>query len=113
MALTEIVTRARSILYGSGLGERPSIRETNASAAETTSGQQVTFDMATGEAAKIKPGDILSVYDPDTELDAHVVYVLGISTDTITAINGFLGSPLIVGSNSGDMDLALVEQNAT
>ena len=107
-----MVHRTRQILYGSGLGEKPAIRIGAASAAESTSGQTVTFTLNTGEGAKVKAGNVLSVYDPDTEADAHVIYVTGISTDTITGINGYLGSPVVAGSDSGDLDSAIFEQNA-
>ena len=107
--LSDVVNRTRSILYGSGLGEKPAIRQAAADAAETTTGQTVVFTLASDEGAKVKPGDVLSVYDPDTEADAHVVYVLSISTDTITGVVSYLGSPTITAS---DLDSALFEQNA-
>ena len=111
MALADIFSRTRSILYGNSLGEKPAIRLAAASAAETTSNQTCTFDVASGEAAKIKTGQVLSVYDPATETDAHAFLVTSISSDTITAINGYLGAPVIVGADSGDMDNAVLEQN--
>lgn len=111
MALSDLISRARTIVYGSGLGEKPAVRVGAASANETTTNQLCTFALDTNEGAKVKPGNILSVYDPSTEADAHAFYVTGVSGDTITAINGYLGSPVIVGSDSGDLDNALFEQN--
>jgi len=109
MALVDIVHRTRSILYGSGLGEKPAIRRAATDALDSTSGQIASFTLLAGEGAKVKAGDVLSVYDPDTEADAHVVYVLSIATDAITSIASYLGSPTIT---AGDLDSALFEQNA-
>lgn len=111
MSLAAIVHRTRNILYGNGMGERPPIRVAAANANESVSGQLVTFTLATGEGTSVKKGDVLAVYDPDTEADAHAVYVTGVSTDTITGVNGYLGSPAIAGADSGDLDAALLEQN--
>ena len=110
MALSAIVYRVRSILYGSGLGEKPAIRLAAADAGESVSGQLVTFSLASGEGSKVKAGNVLAVYDPATEDDAHVVYVTSILTDAITGINGWLGSPAITAS---DLDSAVLEQNPT
>ena len=107
--LADVVSRTRSILYGAGLGEKPPIRQAAADALETTTGQTTVFAMLAGEGAKVKNSDVLSVYDPSTEDDAHVVYVLSTATDTITGVNSYLGSPTIT---AGDLDSALFEQNA-
>ncbi len=112
MALADIVTRTRSILYGTGLGEKPAIRLALADTNERSSGippQLIVFDMVAGEGAECAPGQILSVYDPETEADAHAIYITSIATDAITGINGYLGSPKVTGSNSGDLDNALLE----
>jgi hypothetical protein len=110
MALADILHRTRSILYGSGLGEKPSIRLASATANETViAGGLVSFEMAAGEAAKVKAGNVLSVYDPAAEADAHVVYVTAISSNTVTGINQYLGSPSC--STDGDIDSAVFEQN--
>jgi hypothetical protein len=111
MSLSQIVSRTRSLIYGSGLGEQPAIVRAAANANEAVSGQILTFDLLANEGAKVKAGRTLAVYDPDTEADAHVVNVLSISTDTVTAINSYLGSPAVVGADSGDLDAALLEQN--
>lgn len=111
MALADIFTRTRQILYGSGLGEKPAIRVGASNANESVSGDLVTFSVDTDEGAKIKPGQVLSVYDPDAEADAHAVLVTSISTDAITGVNGYGGSPAIAGADSGDVDSKLWEQN--
>lgn len=111
MAVADIVNRVRTILYGSGLGEKPSLRTGAANANESVSGQLVTFTVGSGEGAKIKNGDVLAVYDPETEADQHIIYVTSISTDTITGVNSYLGSPAVAGADSGDLDSAVFEQN--
>jgi hypothetical protein len=110
MALSAIVSRVHSILYGSGLGEKPAFRLGAADAGESISGQLVTFSLASGEGNKVKAGNVLAKYTPATEGDAHVVYVTSIATDAITGINGWLGSPAITAS---DMDSAVLAQNPT
>jgi hypothetical protein len=114
MALTDIVQRTRAILYGTELGSKPAFRIAATNAAESVSGPLVTFTLDTGEGAKCKPGQILSVYDPDTEANAHAVYITSISSttsDIVTGVNEYLGSPAIAGADSGDLDDALLEQN--
>lgn len=111
MALADIVHRTRALLYGQGLGEKPAMRVGAADAAESVSGQLVTFALASDEGAKCKPGQVLAVYDPSTEGDAHVIYITSIATDTVTGVNGYLGSPAVVGSDSGDLDSAVFEQS--
>jgi hypothetical protein len=111
MALTNIASRARSIIYGAGLGEQPTILRAAANATEgTTAAGIVTFSMTSGDGAKVKAGRTLSVYDPDNRADAHVIYVLSLLTDAVTGINGYLGSPSV--TTDGDLDSALLEQNA-
>lgn len=111
MALKDIVTRTRSVLYGHGLGEKPAFRIAASNANESVSGDLVTFTLLAGEGAKVKPGNVLSVYTPATEADAHVIYVTSIATDTVTGVNGYMGSPAVVGANSGDLDNKVLEQN--
>lgn len=111
MALADIYQRTRSLIYGQGLGEQPPIRVAASNADESVSGDLVTFSLASGEGDKCKPGQVLSVYDADAEADAHAVYITSISTDTITGVNGYNGSPTITGSDSGDVDSKAFEQN--
>ncbi len=108
MALVDIVSRTRTLLYGVGLGEKPPIREVASDASETITGQKIVFTMDTDEGAKIKPGDVLSVYGAATAALSHVVYVLSMSSEVVTAVNGYMGSPVIPADG---VDGALVEQN--
>lgn len=111
MALSNIVTRIRSVLYGHGLGEKPAFRIAAANANESVSGSLVTFSLASGEGSKVKAGNVLSVYSPASEGGAHVIYVTSVASDAVTGINGYMGSPVVDGSDSGDLDSALLEQN--
>lgn len=113
MALSDIYADVRRILYGQGLGEAPAIRITASNANETTAGDLVNFDLDTGETAKVKTGNVLSVHSPDSASTAFVVRVLAVTSDTITGVNGTLvGAPAIAGADSGDMDDRVLEQNA-
>lgn len=111
MALTDVYNATRSLLYGSGLGEKPSIRLAAADAAEVTSSPPlVSFALASGEGAKVKAGEVLSVYSPSDASAAYAVYVTSIATDTITGVNGALiGAPSIVAA--GSLDSVLFEQD--
>ncbi len=96
MATVDIVQRAKSILFGPGIGEKPVLLQCAADAAENISGNIVTFDMTSnGEAAKVEGGDVMGVYDAATASVAHAVYVLSVSSATVTAVNGFDGSPVV------------------
>ncbi len=53
-------------------------------------------------------GDTLSVYGAATATVAHMVYVLSVSTDTVTAVNSYWGSPAVADTS---MDSALLELN--
>lgn len=109
MALSDIHDKVRSILYGSGLGEKPAIRLAAADANEQISGSMIDFDLAANEGAKVKPGNKLAVYANSDAASAHVIYVTSISTDTITGINGGMeGAPAVT---DGDLDSAILEQN--
>ena len=111
MATSDIVARTRAILYGNGLGEKPSVVLGAANANESTSGSLVTFTLASSEGSKCAVGDVLGVYGGGTAAAAFLVYITSISTDTITGINSYLGSPAITGSDSGDLDAAVLEIN--
>lgn len=114
MALKDIYTDVRRILYGQGLGETPAIRITASNANETTAGDLVNYTLDTGEAEKVKIGNTLAVHSPDSASTAFVTYVLAVNTtsDVITAVNGTLhGAPAIAGADSGDMDDRILEQN--
>ena len=108
MAATDIVQRVRTVLYGHGLGEKPTIIEGAADAAETgfTSSATLSFALDTGEGAKVEAGDVLSVYGASASTGAHMLYVLGVATDTVTALNGYWGSPTV---GDADLDGAIFE----
>ena len=111
MAIADLHQRIRQVVYGQGLGEKPSMRRAASNANESLAGEILTFSLLAGEGAKCNPGDVLSVYTT-TAADMHVLYVLSISTDVVTAVNGYNGSPLVVGSDSGDLDNVILEQRA-
>ena len=111
MARTDFVERVRTILYGTGLGERPAIRRAAANANEAVTGSVLTFDMLAGEGAKLSAGDVLSVKDDTAAATAFAVYVLSVSTDAVTAENATDGTAAVAGSDSGDLDSVLFEQN--
>ena len=107
MAVADIVNRTKTILYGSGLGEKPTIRQGAADAAETITGNTVVFTVASGEGAKIKPGNIISTWG-ETEATTHALYVLSVATDAVTAVHGYLGSAVTIADS---LDGVLFEQN--
>lgn len=111
MALTDIVSRTREILYGSVIGEKPPIRIAASNANESTSGPKVTFTLDSGEGNKVKAGHILSTRGASALTGSYVLYVLSVATDTVTALNGYEG-PSVTGSDSGDLDNMVFEQNA-
>lgn len=108
MADKDIVARVKSLLYGTALGEQPTIIQAAADAAESSPAAVVTFTLASSEGAKVAPGDMLSVYGAATAAVAHSVYVLSVSTDTVTAVNGYWGSPVVADTL---LDSALLELN--
>jgi hypothetical protein len=108
MADTDIVQRVKSILYGTAIGEQPTIVQAAADAAESSPAAVVTFTLASGEGANVSAGDMLSVYAAATATVAHSVYVLSVSTDTVTAVNGYWGSPVVADTL---LDGALLELN--
>jgi hypothetical protein len=111
MARTDFVQRTKDYLYGQGLGETPAIRRLAADPSVTVSAPVVTFDMVdAAEAAKIKPGNTLQWYGSADDTDAYAFYVLSVSTATVTAVNGYRGSPVIANA-SNDLDGQLLEQN--
>lgn len=104
MATSDIVQRARAILYGYGLGEKPALVEVNADAAETITGtSQIVFNLAAGEGArsKLAAGDVLSVFQSASAAAAFVMYVKSVSTDAVTATLTYGGSPA---STTDDLD---------
>jgi len=109
MARADILELAKGLLYGAGVGERPALRVAASNANESTSGSKVTFTLDTDEGQYVKPGQTLSVR-ADTEAAAYSMYALSVSTDTVTAVNGYRGAS-VTGSDSGNLDNAIIEQN--
>lgn len=109
MAQADIFNVVRTLLYGTGLGEKPSIRRGAANASEGLVGDPIiTFDLFTDEGDYVKPGEVLAVYSA-AAAGAHVIYVLSVSNDTVTGINGgLIGAPAVT---DGDLDNALFEQD--
>ncbi len=108
MARSDYVERVRSVLYGQGLGEKPSLKACDATASVSVTGAQVSFDLAAGGGASVKPGHILSSINPNDAAKAYAFYVLSVATDTVTAYNGYHGAPSIADS-SADLDAAVLE----
>jgi hypothetical protein len=109
MARSDYVARTKEILYGSGLGEKPSIRQVAANAAETISGSTISFSLATGEGQYVRRGHVLSSVSENDASTSYAMYVLDVSTDTVTATLQYLGSPA---STTDSLDGVLLEQNA-
>lgn len=74
-------------------------------------GSIITFNVLAGEGTKIKPGHVLSAQADTDPTNAFAVLVTSISTDAISGINGYAGTPTITGSDSGDVDNTIWEQN--
>lgn len=110
MAGAAYVERVKDVLLGQGLGEKPSLRQCAASANVTVSGNKATFTMLAGEGSKIKAGHTLSTLGATDTAKQYSFYVLSVSTDTVTTVNGWLGST--IANASADLDGAILEQNA-
>ena len=93
MATTDIIQRARAHIYGQGIGEAPSIVLAAANANETVSAPTISFSLATGSGSQVQAGNVLSVINAANAASAFVLYVLSMSTDVVTALMGYLGSP--------------------
>jgi hypothetical protein len=92
--MTDLVSRTKTLLYGSGLGEKPVIVRAAADAAETIAPPIITFDLLAGEGAAsgIAAGDTLSMVGGTTAALSSVFYVLSVSVDRVTCLNSYLGS---------------------
>ena len=86
IAAADIRDVARQYLYGTGLAEKPTLVQGAGSTVVT--GNLVSFDVADG--TRVKPEDTLSVYGAD-EAEAYSMYVMGVETNTVTAVNGYEG----------------------
>ena len=96
LSTSTIFSQVKNYLYNSGLGEKPSIRQGTGTV--TVSGDIVTFDLAAGQGGKIRAGHVLQVYNPADDTACYAFYVISVSTDTLTCINGYEGSPTIANS---------------
>lgn len=105
--MTDVVQRTRMLLYGTGLGEKPTIVVAPAAANETSIGTTVTFDLASAELSKVAAGDVLSVMGAATADDAHSMYVLSKDSTSVTALASYFGSPAVTAD--GDLDGAVFE----
>jgi hypothetical protein len=108
MALADYVWRTREIIYGSEIGELPPIRIAAADALESVSGSIISFALATDEGSKVKAGHTLAALDATDPTKCYAFYVTGVSTDTITAVNGYGGTPAAA---AGNLDSLIFEQN--
>ena len=68
----------------------------------------IAFDVADG--TQVQSGDVLSVIDAATATAAYVLYVLSVSTNTVTALMGYFGSPSPTAADA--LDGAVFEVNA-
>ena len=94
MAMTDIVTRVKTLLHGSGLMEKPPIIRVASNAAETITNPTLVFSLLAGEGAAsgVSEGDILSTMQGSTAALSFVFYVLGVSTDVVTCTSTYMGS---------------------
>jgi hypothetical protein len=74
------------------------------------SGSVVTFNLLAGEGAKCRAGDVLSMYYPSDKAKCYVFLIISLSTDAVTAYNGWQGAPAIANA-SADLNSAILEQN--
>jgi len=98
MALADYVQRTRSILTGYGLGEKPLLIQVAADAVNTVSGDTVLITLLDGtNSGKVRPGDVISTWNPSTEALAWTGYVLVVNTttDVVTCVNGYEGTTVI------------------
>ena len=109
MSILDVVSRAKAIVYGHGMGESPTIIQAPSAANETSIGTTVKFDLATAELAKVEAGDVLSVLAAATAAGAHMMYVLSKDATSVTALASYMGSPAVTAD--GDLDSAFFELN--
>lgn len=106
MARADTVAKVRSILYGSGLYEKPAIRLLDGSGNDSL-GSGATVTLTTGEASSVAKGDVLSG-TTGAAASAYAFYVTGTTSTTVTAIPQYLGSP---DPSAADLNGAVLEQN--
>lgn len=98
------------MLYSAGLGEKPTIVLAPSSAAETSIGTTVVFNLDAAELAKVQAGDVASVVNASDATGAHSVYILSKDSTSVTALASYQGAPAV--SADGDLDGAVFELNA-
>lgn len=106
MARSDILQIAKTMVYGPGLGEKPSIRRAAASATVTTSDGVSSFDLLAGQGASVRAGDVLAARDAATASAAYEMQVLSVSTDNISVVSTG-GSPAL----PANFNNAIFEQN--
>ena len=111
MAMTDIVTRTKTLLHGSGLMEKPPIIRVASDASETITNPTIVFNLLSGEGAAsgVAAGDILSTMQGSTAALSFIFYVLSVSTDAVTCTSTYMGS---AASTASQLDGMLLELNA-
>lgn len=100
----EIRSLTRDILYGTGLGEKPTLRVASGSSAVT--GKLVDFTIDDG--SKLRAGDVLSQYGSTSTADAYSFYVTAIDTNDLTCINGYEGTAIADATSMAGMVLEVM-----
>lgn len=95
---SRIVSLTRDRLYSTGIGNKPSIRQSGAAvpSAVNADGTAVFAMASAAEAAKVKAGHILSVYSSTDADDAYAFYVLDVTDDDVTVVNGYQGAAITI-----------------
>ena len=106
MARADTVAKVRSILYGSGLYEKPPLRVLDASGNDSL-GSGTTVTLASATASTVAKGDVLST-TTGVAASAYAFYVTAADATTITAIPQYMGSP---DPSAADLNSAVLEQN--
>lgn len=106
MARSDIRDATKELIYGTGLGEKPAIRRV-AATSNLAGTNPWTLDLLAGEGASVQAGDVLSTLGSSDTSDALRLYVLSVSSDTVT-VTKFQGGP---DPSASTLDGALLEQN--
>ncbi len=111
MAMIDLVTRTKTLLHGSGLGEKPVVVRAAADASESITNPTIVFNLLSGEGASsgIAAGDVLSTMQGATAAASFIFYVLSVSTDAVTCTSTYLGS---TASTANQLDAMVLELNA-
>lgn len=106
MARADTVAKVRSILYGSGLYEKPALRLLDGGGNDSL-GSGSTVTLTTGQAGTVAKGDVLSA-TTGAAASAYAFYVTSTTSTTVVAIPQYLGSP---DPSAADLNGAVLEQN--